>query len=522
MSVKNDAQTFDATKPWAGMVPVESVVRNPQQPRTSFPAAELKALGISMKAGQAQPCTVIPHKDAKRPKVQWMLVDGECRWRAAKESGMGELFVCYKPGVTPENLHRVSFASNFCRLSHTKEETARAIEKEKKAGLSYKEIGAIVGKTEVWALQMHQVLQLHPELLKFLDEADPATGRKLGMKVALLMVNQPREKQYATYLKVRCQSSSEQYHSVRQKAVVGSNRKPSDDFAYVTSLLNSAFGKLQTLANVGEVMLRRFDDLQCGELRARLEKIEEGAAKFRTGRLARVECQVGPVLLLMLLASWSEARTEFVVRWLAIGLGIFAVLVGSVWLAERGLLWMARALADARYRRGLEALNVPAGAPSAYTLLSKEDMQMLLVNAGLMASRRLQEDGCGLVRADVLGCSWNVSPVQMSVFLAWCRGKTVELPDGRKWVAFVKVDAEKAPHGAWIIFEREVVKPVVKLSLNVRPFQEAMERMRQQSDAYYAALAAARAAVRVPPPQRTTHGREHALLLLPEKGDPRS
>jgi ParB/RepB/Spo0J family partition protein len=483
----NGGDGFDATKPWAGMVPMESVVRNPEQPRTEFPASEIAALAVSMKAGQAQPCTVIPFTDVKRPQVRWMLVDGECRWRAAQKNGMEELYVCYRPGVTQENLHRVSFASNFCRLSHTKEEAARAIEKEHKAGLTYEEIGAMVGKTAPWALQTHQLLKLHPQLLKYMDEADPATGRKLSLRVALLMVNQDKEKQLATYLKVRSKSSGEQYHKVRQTAVVGSNRKPSDDFLYVVGLLSGSLGKLQTLSNVGEVMLRRFDAEKVAELRVWLEKIEQAAAKFRTERLARVECQVWPLLMLTPVLGWSEARTDEALRWLALGVGIFCAFVFLMGFVEWLLMGVAQRLSAARYDRRLEELG--GGSEPAPVLLTKEDMEMLLVNAGLMATRKLQEDGCGMVSASVLGWSWNVTPVQMSVFLAWCRGREVETPDGRRWTAFVKVDAERRPAQAWIVLkpvsgercdgatvERCVVPAGHTVAVHREAFEEALDR----------------------------------------------
>lgn len=258
---------IDLRKPWAGMVPIESVVRNPEQPRVSFPAGEIAALAASLRAeAQVTPCAVMPSGKAVKPDKdgltqvgEWMLVDGEMRWRAARKAGLRELFICYRPGVTAENLHIVSFAANFCRTAHTKAETARAIDKERAAGRTYDAIGEIVGKTNAWACQHHQLLQLHPELLKFVDEPDPFTGRKLAMKNALLFVGQPHDRQLAVYRRHRCKPSGEQYHALRTTAVVKSERSPRDDFEYLTGLLAGATAKLQTAGKVGEVMLRRFE-----------------------------------------------------------------------------------------------------------------------------------------------------------------------------------------------------------------------------------------------------------------------
>lgn len=258
---------FDASKPWAGLVPLGSVVRNPEQPRTNFPEEQLALLAGSLKAhGQTAPCTVIPYTVAKKPEVQWMLVDGECRWRAAQMAGLTELLVCYQPRITQENLHLASFAANFCRTPHTKEETARAIDKEHAAGRTYEEIGAAVGKSMTWAHQMHQLLKLHPDLLRYMDEPDPVAKRKLGHSVAALLVKLEPERQLKEWERVRGLVKSEQYHQVRQRGTKGVDRRPSDDFAYVNGILTTCHGKLQTVGRVGVKMLGRFTSEQLDEL----------------------------------------------------------------------------------------------------------------------------------------------------------------------------------------------------------------------------------------------------------------
>jgi ParB family chromosome partitioning protein len=280
---------IDLSKPWAGMAPITMVRRNPDQPRKMFPQGEIEALAGSMKQEeQVTPCAVMPAPGcASEPDAKgfsevsaWMLVDGEMRWRAAQVAGKGEVFLCYKPGVTAENLHVISFAANFCRTPHTKRETALAIAKERERGRSFEEIGAIVGKSGPWAFTHHQLLGLHPDLLRFVDEADPFTGRKLAMKNALLFVGQPHERQLAVYRRFRCQSSSEQYHAIRRTAVVKSERAPSDDFAYVSGLMGTARARVKTAGNVGEVMLKRFTADQLDDLQSQVDEITKGLGAF--------------------------------------------------------------------------------------------------------------------------------------------------------------------------------------------------------------------------------------------------
>jgi ParB/RepB/Spo0J family partition protein len=270
MKTKDATKTktgFDASKPWAGLVPLAAVVRNPGQPRTHFPKEQLALLSGSLKAhGQTAPCTVISHVDAKKPEVQWMLVDGECRWRAARLAELAELLVCYQPSITQDNLHLASFAANFCRTAHTKEETARAIDKEHAAGRTYEEIGAAVGKSLTWAHQMHNLLKLHPDLLRYMDEPDPVAHRKLGHTVAALLVKLEPERQMKEWERVRGLVKSEQYHQVRQRGAKGVDRRPSDDFAYVNGILTTCHGKLETAGRVGVKMLERFAVEQLDEL----------------------------------------------------------------------------------------------------------------------------------------------------------------------------------------------------------------------------------------------------------------
>ena len=275
---------LDLSKPWAGMVPTASVVRNPEQPRVKFPKEELARLALSLTTqGQTSPCVVIPVPEKlKRNGAVWLLVDGECRWRAAKAAGVAELLVCYQPGVTEVNLHLASFAANFCRTPHTKEETARAIDKERETGRSYGEIAAVVGKTDAWACQYHQLLKLHPDLLRWLDEPDPATGRKLSMKNALLLVTfEDPATQMARYMKARKLPSGEQYHKLRRMGVVGAKRDPRDDRDYLRGLLVGAVMKLNAMVTTGEVMLRRFDENSLAELMEKLGDVEAACGRAR-------------------------------------------------------------------------------------------------------------------------------------------------------------------------------------------------------------------------------------------------
>jgi ParB family transcriptional regulator, chromosome partitioning protein len=74
-------------------VPIASIKRNPNQPRTVFPAAIMQERAESLKReGQLTPIILLPLTDG-----DYMLEDGELRWRAAPAAGLTVLEAIVKP-----------------------------------------------------------------------------------------------------------------------------------------------------------------------------------------------------------------------------------------------------------------------------------------------------------------------------------------------------------------------------------------------------------------------------------------
>jgi hypothetical protein len=129
----------------------------------------------------------------------------------------------------------------------------------------------------------------------------------------------------------------------------------------------------------------------------------------------------------------------------AIAFGIAFAQALILFLIERIAHWL-------RERKRVQELPEARFVETPYTALSLQEMQVLLVAACEDAIRRLRPDGTGIVRVNVLGWSWGVSPMQMSTFLAWVRGRTVTW-DGVVWRVKVRVRPEERT--ALLIFERE-------------------------------------------------------------------
>ena len=247
---------FDPNLEWSGMVLISTITPNADQPRKYFDQAGLLSLGESLRARQEVPVTVIPFRLDSNPLIQWMLVDGERRWRAATACGLKKLWVSYSPGVDRANLHASSFRSNWHRCGHTKQETALAIAHERDNGLSYEQIGAMSGKSDAWAIIYHSLLQLEPSLLELMDPPTPEKDR-LALKVGVELAKHPHERQLKLWRKLRHLPVSQQFHGVRQSAVVSAGHAPANDSRYVCGHVAKALQALKVLDDLGEVIIRR-------------------------------------------------------------------------------------------------------------------------------------------------------------------------------------------------------------------------------------------------------------------------
>lgn len=282
---------YPPTQLWTGRVLVRSVVPNPEQPRTEFNSDLLGLLSESMEEMQIQPILVIPFTDPQRPEVQWMIVDGERRWRGMQRLGSLTILVCFQPGITLANIHEKSFAANFCRAGHTHLETARAIDKQYRAGKTYDYIAKLVGKTQAWALMEHKLLRLAPELMPLVDSKNKK--ERMSAKTGALLADLPHDKQREQWRKLQNLSAATQFTQLRFsgdiKDVAANHRgRQRSDSSLLVGHLRNAGRELHVVANVPRATLF---DLCAGEvslLEAVLVDIEAQIGVVR-GRLAEIK-----------------------------------------------------------------------------------------------------------------------------------------------------------------------------------------------------------------------------------------
>lgn len=119
---------------------VDLILPNPEQPRTTFDEAEMRGLAESIREhGLLNPVSVEGPIDG-----QYILLDGERRWRAHQMLGLEEIEAAVR---APDHSDRLVLAlvGNLQRKDMNPVEEAHAFLKLRQAGLTLEEIAAQVG-----------------------------------------------------------------------------------------------------------------------------------------------------------------------------------------------------------------------------------------------------------------------------------------------------------------------------------------------------------------------------------------
>lgn len=139
-------------------LPIESLVPNPEQPRTVFDQEALKGLSDSIKQyGIVQPLVVSPHGET------YTIIAGERRWRAAQLAKLKTVPALVR---TTKELQRLELAlvENVQRVDLSPLEQAVSIERlHQQFNLSYNVIAERLGKAVTTVSNIVRLLQLPQE-----------------------------------------------------------------------------------------------------------------------------------------------------------------------------------------------------------------------------------------------------------------------------------------------------------------------------------------------------------------------
>jgi ParB family chromosome partitioning protein len=168
------------------VVPIEMIRPNPDQPRRTFPSADMADLVASIsEKGVLQPLLVRP--DSSRPG-NWTIVAGERRWRAAQQAKLHELPVIIRD-FTDEEMLQVGIIENIQRADLNPIEEARGYgQLIEQFGHTQEALAKVIGKSRPYIANALRLLSLPEEVQEHL-----ASGRlTAGHARALITAADPK------------------------------------------------------------------------------------------------------------------------------------------------------------------------------------------------------------------------------------------------------------------------------------------------------------------------------------------
>jgi ParB family chromosome partitioning protein len=153
-------------------LPVEAIVPNPSQPRTSFDPEALAGLASSIEqSGVVQPLLVRPLPDGG-----FELIAGERRWRAAQQAGLEKVPAIVRDSEQTDRLE-VALIENMVREDLNPVDEARACATlVEDLGLSKEDLARRIGRSRPSVSNLIRLLDLPDEALELLESGELSEG----------------------------------------------------------------------------------------------------------------------------------------------------------------------------------------------------------------------------------------------------------------------------------------------------------------------------------------------------------
>lgn len=147
-------------------LPIEKLQAGKYQPRQVFSPEPLQELAESILAqGIIQPIIV-----RKLPNLRYEIIAGERRWRAAQLAGLTEVPVIVRD-VPNEAVVAMSLIENIQREDLNALEEALALKRlQDEFHLTQQQVAEAIGKSRVTVTHLLGLLDLHPDVQKYLQE----------------------------------------------------------------------------------------------------------------------------------------------------------------------------------------------------------------------------------------------------------------------------------------------------------------------------------------------------------------
>lgn len=240
-------------------IELDKIHPNPYQPRREFDEETLKELAHSIQEyGIIQPLVVSRLRTEKDSgaDVEYQIIAGERRWRAAKLAGLPRVPVVVRKEEAPKGNLELALVENLQRSNLNPVETARAYSRlQDEFGLTQREVAQRVGKSREAVANTLRLLQLPSEI------QDAIASGKIGESQARILLGiSDIEKQRRAF-----QELLEGKMSVRtlKEKVKDSKGGPDPEKSFFEKQLEEKIGApvhISKLGDGGKVVIRFFSD----------------------------------------------------------------------------------------------------------------------------------------------------------------------------------------------------------------------------------------------------------------------
>lgn len=166
-------ETKSATRPGDRSIPIEQIIRNPNNPRLAFRAEEIAELTSSIREhGVLQPIVVRPAPSGDGFEI----IAGERRWRAAQAAGLIEVPVIIRD-VDDRVALELAIIENVQRADLNPIEEALGYEKlMQEHGYTQADLGDVIGKSRSHVANTLRLLKLPDDVRVFVDDGRISAG----------------------------------------------------------------------------------------------------------------------------------------------------------------------------------------------------------------------------------------------------------------------------------------------------------------------------------------------------------
>jgi len=167
-------------------ISIDLIKPNPEQPRKVFNNKKIKLLAESfyMRGDVDYAILVTPRNDDENGKKYYMIIDGERRWRATKETKLKEISCQVHPKMPDEEIYVMSARVNLGRENLNPIEEARMIERLMSIQkLNQAGVARVISKSPIYVSNMLKYLKLHIGIQELLLQDGISKGVALQLSL---------------------------------------------------------------------------------------------------------------------------------------------------------------------------------------------------------------------------------------------------------------------------------------------------------------------------------------------------